>query len=107
MNIETIRSDDIVRALKTGPNKFGMIVVDEVHKCKNKNSAQGHNLLKISADYTIGLSGTLILNNPLDAYVPLKWVGAEKSNLTNFKGTYCVFGGFGGHQITGYKNLDY
>lgn len=106
MNIETIRSDDIVRALKTGPNKFGMIVVDEVHKCKNKNSAQGHNLLKITADYTIGLSGTLILNNPLDAYVPLKWIGAEKSNLTNFKGTYCVFGGFGGHQIVGYKNLD-
>lgn len=33
MNIETLRSDDIVRALKTGPNKFGMIVVDEVHKC--------------------------------------------------------------------------
>lgn len=106
MNIETIRSDDIVRALKTGPNKFGMIVVDEVHKCKNKNSAQGHNLLKITADYKIGLSGTLILNNPLDAYVPLKWVGAEKSNLTNFKSTYCVFGGFGGYQIIGYKNLD-
>lgn len=106
MNIETVRSDDIVRALKTGPNKFGMIVVDEVHKCKNKNSAQGHNLLKITADYTFGLSGSLILNNPLDAYVPLKWIGAEKSNLTTFKSTYCVFGGFGGHQIVGYKNLD-
>jgi len=77
-----------------------------VHNCKNKNSAQGHNLLKITADYTFGLSGTLILNNPLDAYVPLKWIGAEKSNLTNFKSTYCVFGGFGGHQIVGYKNLD-
>lgn len=77
-----------------------------VHNCKNSSSQQGHNLLKITADYTLALSGTLILNNPIDAFVPLKWVGAEKSNLTNFKSTYCVFGGFGGHQITGYKNLD-
>lgn len=77
-----------------------------VHNCKNSSSQQGHNLLKITADYTLALSGTLILNSPLDSYVPLKWVGAEKSNLTNFKGTYCVYGGFGGHQIIGYKNLD-
>ena len=77
-----------------------------VHNCKNKSSQQGDNLLKLTADYTIGLSGTLILNNPIDAFVPLKWVGAEKSNLTNFKGTYCVFGGFGNREIVGYKNLD-
>lgn len=106
VNIESIRSDDVIKALKKGPNKFDMMVVDEVHKCKSSRSAQGHNLLKLTADYTIGLSGTLILNNPLDSYVPLKWIGAEKSTLTNFKNMYCLFGGFGNHQIVGYKNLD-
>lgn len=106
VNIETLRSDDIIKAFKTGPNKFDMIVVDEVHRSKNSRSIQGANLLKLSAKYMLGLTGTVILNNPLDAFVPLKWIGAEKSTLTNFKSTYCVFGGFGGHQIVGYKNLD-
>lgn len=105
-NIETIRSSEVIDAIKRGPNKFGLIVVDEIHKCKNNQSQQGHNLLKLSADYLMGLSGTIILNNPLDAYVPLKWIGAEKSNLTTFKNTYCSFGGYGNHQIVGYKNLD-
>ena len=77
-----------------------------VHNCKSNQSAQGHNLLKLSADYAIGLSGTIILNNPLDAFVPLKWIGVEQASLTDFKGMYCVFGGFGGKQIEGYKNLD-
>lgn len=26
--------------------------------------------------------------------------------MTNFKSQYCVYGGYGGHQIIGYKNLD-
>lgn len=33
INIETIRSDEIIKAIKNGPNKFEMMVVDEVHKC--------------------------------------------------------------------------
>ncbi len=67
---------------------------------------QGHNLLQVGAKYRIGLSGTLILNNALDCFVPLKWIGVEHATLTNFKGMYCEFGGFGGHQIVGFKNMD-
>ena len=33
VNIETLRSDDFINAIKLGPNKIDMIVVDEVHKC--------------------------------------------------------------------------
>ena len=32
-NIQTIRNSDIVSAIKNGPNKFDMIVVDEIHTC--------------------------------------------------------------------------
>jgi len=32
-NVETLRYDEIIEALKRGPNKFGMIVLDEAHKC--------------------------------------------------------------------------
>ena len=34
-NIETIRSDEIVKAINSGKNKFDMIAVDEVHACKS------------------------------------------------------------------------
>ena len=32
-NIETIRNDDIVKLINKGPNKFDMIIVDEIHTC--------------------------------------------------------------------------
>lgn len=105
-NIETIRSEDIVQALRTTKNKIDMVVMDEAHKVSN-SSMQGKNMLKLNRyRYKIALTGTLILNNPLSAYGPLKWIGVEHANLTTFKSQYCVFGGFGGHQIIGYKNLD-
>lgn len=106
INIESIRDDRVIDAIMHSSNSFDMVVMDEAHRCKSSQSAQGHNLLKIKSKYRIGLSGTLILNNALDCYVPLKWIGAEHSTLTNFKSQYCVFGGFGGHQVIGFKNLD-
>lgn len=83
-----------------------MIAVDEIHKIANKQSQQADGLLKLKAEYQIGATGTLITNSPLSSYTALKWLDIDKSNLTNFKREYCVFGGFGGHEITGYKNLD-
>ena len=105
VNIETLRSDDFIEALKHGANKIDMIVVDEVHKTANKQSIQGNNLLKLQANYQIAASGTLLTNSPINAYLPLKWLDIDKSNLTTYKKQYCQFGGFGGHEIISYKNL--
>lgn len=106
-NIETLREDKIVQSLlKNKYNKFDMVVTDEIHVCKSNQSQQGKNLLKLNkAKYRIGATGTLLLNNPVDAYVPLKWIGAERANMSNFKGYYCKFGGFSNTDIIGYKNL--
>ena len=106
-NIETLRDDKIVQALlKNKYNKFDMVVTDEIHVCKSNQSQQGKNLLKLNkATYRIGATGTLLLNNPVDAYVPLKWIGAERANMTNFKSYYCRFGGFSNNEIIGFKNL--
>lgn len=107
INIECIRNDEFLQAIRTSKNKIDMVVVDELHKCKSSGSQQGHALLKLNKyKHQIGLTGTLIMNAPLDCYTALKWIGVEKANLTNFKSQYCVFGGFGGHQIVGYKNLN-
>lgn len=103
-NIETLRSNDIVKAINKGPNKFDMIVVDEVHRCKNPTSQQGKNFLKLtSATYRIALTGTLLLNNPLDAYVPMKWIGAESCTFSNFKYYYFNYGGSFHNEVIGYR----
>lgn len=103
-NIETIRDDKIIKELQR--ELFDMIVIDEVHCCKSQSSIQGKHILKLKAKYKIGLTGTILLNSPLDLFVPLKFIEVEKSTLTNFKSYYCTFGGFGGTQIVGYKNTD-
>lgn len=103
-NIETIRDKDIVELIENGVNKFEMIVCDEIHKVKNKASKQGSNFLElIKHKYKIGATGTLLMNSPLDAYVPLSWIGVEHSTATNFKYFYCKFNG---PLLLGYRNVD-
>lgn len=95
-NIETLRSDKIIKELtnKRAKNKFDMIVVDEIHTFKSPTSQQGKHFLKFTnAKYKIGLTGTVLVNSPLDAYVPLKWLGKDNSTYTNFKYYYCNYGG--------------
>ena len=38
LNIENLRSEDILKAINNGPNKYGLIAFDEIHKCLNYNS---------------------------------------------------------------------
>lgn len=110
INIESIRDNLVVDAILDSKNKFDMIVVDEIHKCKSVNkSEQGKNLMKLAkvGKYHYGLTGTVLVNSPLDAYAPLKFIGKEKSNFSTFKAFYCVINYIFGHQnITGYKNID-
>ena len=108
-NIETLRNPEIVKAINDGPNKFDMIAVDEIHRCSSDPSTkQAIGLLGTSgAKYKIGATGTLITNDPLNSYVPLKWIGAERGTYTNFKNFYCVFSNRIRGLITGVKNMDY
>lgn len=104
-NIESLRSKEVVEAINSRDD-IDMIVVDEIHKVANKTSQQADGLLRLKATYKIGATGTLIVNSPLSSYTALKWLDIDKSNLTNFKRQYCLFGGYGGHEIIGYKNLE-
>ena len=107
-NIETIRSKEIVDAILNGPNKFDMIVFDEAHKLKDSHSQAAKSMLKMTqAKYKIALTGTLLLNNPLDAYVALKWIGQERSTQSNFEYYYTNYGGAFGNTVLGYKNIDF
>lgn len=107
-NIETLRNTHIIDELrnKKSSNKIDMMVLDECHVCKNPSSQQGKNLLKLSSKYMIGLTGTLLLNSPLDAYVPLKWLGVENSTYTNYRYYYCNYVGPFNNILEGYKNTN-
>ena len=107
INIESLRDDRVLDAIKNGPNKFDMMVFDEAHKAKGYQSIQGKNLLETFAKHQIAMTGTLLLNKPIDAYVPLAWIGIEpKRGVTKFKNTYCVLDDKIKGRILGYKNLD-
>jgi SNF2 family DNA or RNA helicase len=45
------------------------------------------------------------MNQPIDLYTTLNWLGYENHSAYAFKNHYCIMGGFGKHQIVGYKNL--
>lgn len=86
---------------------IGMIAFDEAHKAKNPDSQQGKALLSIDCKGPkIPMSGTFVLNNPMDLYLPLRWAGFETHSFYAYKQHYCKMGGFGGKEIVGYKNLD-
>lgn len=107
-NIETLRNEEIIEKLKELCDKqiINMIVLDEGHKCKDPSSIQGKHLLKLQADTMISITGTPLMNNPLDLFIHLKWLGYEKHTFYSFKNHYCIMGGFGGYQVMGYRHLD-
>lgn len=106
-NVETLRDERIIKAILKGKNKIDMVVIDEAHVLKSPTSHQSKNILKLkSPEYKIAATGTLLLNNPLDAYVPLKWIGAENASYTNFKYYYCIYGGQFNNDFIGFRNLD-
>ena len=108
VNVETLRDPDFVKAINSNKNnKFDMIVIDEAHMCKTPGSKQSNGLLKLKkAKYKIAATGTLLLNNPLDAYIPLKWIDKENSTFTQFKNFYSIFSDKFPGLVIGIKNTD-
>lgn len=109
MNVEALRSEDILEAFDKSENEIDLICFDEIHKgVANKSSQSASGLLKLDTKYKVGASGSIIVNSPISAYVSLNWTDNDHATLTNFKSQYCIFNKNFGHQmITGYKNLDY
>lgn len=107
-NIETLRNEDIAKKIQKlcDKNVINMIAFDECHKAKNPTSQQGKAILKIHAQTQIAMTGTPLMNNPMDLYIILKWLGYENHSFYAFKNHYCVMGGYNNYQIVGYKNLD-
>lgn len=107
-NIETLRDKDIQGQIKKmcDDGVIGMTIIDEIHKCKNSQSKQGKAIHCCTSYYRLALTGTPLMNSPVDLYNILKWLQVENHSLSYFKNLYCEMGGFGGYEVIGYKNLD-
>ena len=106
-NVESVRDEDIASEIaKLCVTKdIGIIAIDEIHKCKNPTSQQGKGILKLQPECKIAMTGTPLMNNPLDLYIILKWLGYEKHTFYAYRQHYCEMGGYGGYEIVGYRNL--
>ena len=119
LNVEAIRmkdgrlhpiADEIIGLINDG--KINMIVIDEVHKNLSPQSQQGKQILRIkkltkSKCMWIPMTGTPIVNKPTDLFVPLRLIDAHTvDSYWSWNQKFCVYGGFGGHDIIGYKNID-
>lgn len=107
-NIESLRDEQITSELSDlcDSGEIGMIAFDECHKAKNPSTQQGKGILQLQAETMIAMTGTPLMNRPEDLFIILKWLGYEKHAFYSFKKHYCIYGGFGGYEVVGYKNLD-
>lgn len=118
LNIEALRykvgkfhvlSDIIIDMISN--QQINMIVLDEIHKNASPTSQQGKELLKIKkstgcAAMWIPMTGTPITKQPTDVFTPLKLCNGHSFNsYYMWCKEFCVYGGFGGYEIVGYKNI--
>lgn len=89
----------------TSDGTIGMVVIDEIHKCKNAQTDQGKAIHRIKSSRKVALTGTPLMNKPIDLYSILKWLDVESRSFYAFRSRYCRMGGFGGKEIIGYQNL--
>lgn len=107
-NVESFRTKEIAEMIKKLCDKkiINMCAADEMHKMKNPTSQQTKGFLKCMPECRIAMTGTPLMNNPLDLYIIFKWLGYESHAFYSFKNHYCIMGGFGGYEVVGYRYMD-
>ena len=119
LNVEALRyhvgksypiTEEVINWCKLG--RINMIAIDEVHKNTSPSSQQGKQIIAIkhqtgSKIYWIPMTGTPITNKPTDVFLPLKLIdGHTVNSYYMWCQKFCVYGGFGEHEIVGYKNIN-
>ena len=106
-NVESLRNRLITEQLKTlcDNEEINMIAFDEFHVVNSNQAKQSEGLLKLQTESMIAMTGSPIMNTPLDLYMCLHWLGYERHDFTEFKNHFCRFGGQF-NNITGFKNME-
>lgn len=103
VSYETFRSDvDHFRAIqKVKP--FDITIIDEAHKVKSVETSIGKLIHTIRSKHRYAVTASPVINEIMDMYNILYWLGAIKMNYYAFKNKYCVLDQWG--NVVKYKNL--
>ena len=115
INIEKMRIDKEETKNKSGivhhlnklieQGDLGMIVIDECHKVKSITSSQSKGILTLDSKASkVGMTGTLLVNNPYDLYCPMSFVGLINYNKWVFERKFVIKDDWG--NVIGYQNMD-
>lgn len=97
-----------------------LVVIDEMHKIKSISSNASRLAGRIGnrVERRIGLTGTVIPHSPLDVYAQWRFIDPKAfgrvqpdgtrrtATFAHFKEDYAQMGGYMGHEVVGFKNLD-
>ena len=90
--------------------EWDAVIGDELHHIKAPGSKQSLFFAKLHkrSKRRLGLTGTPLHDGPLDIYGQARFLCPEVfgTSFANFRSRYARMGGYGGHQILGYQNLD-
>lgn len=118
MNIEAVRmrsgksypiADRLIELINAG--EIDLVALDEIHHNCSPSSMQGKQILRIKKESQrqiqwIPITGTPITSRPTDVFLPLRLVDGHTSfSYWHWCQQYCIYGGYGGHEIVGYKNV--
>ncbi len=97
-----------------------LVIIDESHKIKGATSHVSRLMDRIgpTVKRRILLTGTVMPAGPLDVFAQWRFLdpyafgdpqldgSTRRATLDSFKGRYAVMGGYMGHEVVGYRNLD-
>jgi SNF2 family DNA or RNA helicase len=108
INYESTHRDGIFEALVH--YDADLIICDESQRIKNHAAAQSKAMHRLgdAAKYKLILSGTPVQNNAVDLFSQYRFLDSSVfgTNFYAFRNRYCILGGYGQHQIVGYRNME-
>lgn len=89
---------------------WDLVVGDELHRIKSPGAkaSKFFGRLEGIAKRRLGLSGTPLPHSPMDIYSQYRFLdpGVFGRSFQRFRSDYAVMGGFGGHQVMSFKNIE-
>lgn len=102
---DSLRVDiDIIKEFK-----IDVMVVDEIHKIKNRGTKIYQAMMNLNPEYKFGLTGTPLQNKPEEVFAIMSWIDPNVlGKITAFRKHHVIVGEKFGRRFIelGYKNLD-
>ena len=108
VNYESARNAPLAQWLLK--QAFDLLVLDECHRIKASKGLTSRWVSRLAktCKRRVGLTGTPMPHSPLDVFAQFRALEPTVfgTSFIRFRSEYATMGGFGGKQVTGFKNMD-